>query len=74
MLPLSESSTYLHYGEQNVLKFQSKSDVEKYSAATNSGAEFVTICNIKNSNRKSYFMSLVTLSVSTRKIKISGKC
>ena len=43
MLPLSESSTYLHYAEQNVLKLQSKSGVEKYSVATNSDAEFVTI-------------------------------
>ena len=52
MLPLSESSTYLHYAEQNVLKLQSKSGVEKYSVATNSDAEFVTIYNIKNSSRK----------------------
>ena len=52
MLSLSEFSTYLHYAEQNVLKLQSKSGVEKYSVATNSDAEFATICSIKNSNRK----------------------
>ena len=52
MLPLSEFSTYVHYAEQKVLKLQSKSGVEKYSVATNSDAEFVTIYNIKNSNRK----------------------
>ena len=52
MLPLSEFSTYLHYAEQKVLKLQSKSGVEKYSVAINSDAEFVTVYNIKNSNRK----------------------
>ena len=52
MLPLSESSIYLNYAEQNVLKLQPKSGVEKYSVATNSDAEFVTIYNIKNSSKK----------------------
>ena len=52
MPPLSEPSIHLNYAEQNVLKLQSKSGVEKYSVATNYNAEFVTIYNIKNSSRK----------------------